>query len=165
MTVRPILRWPDPVLSRVCAPVGDRDVTGLVGDLFETMYAAPGRGLAAPQVGEVLRVFVMDATWKDGDMSPVACIDPEILWMSDDTVPMDEGCLSIPGVAATIQRPARIRLRWRGLDGAVHEADLDGAEARVALHEYDHLDGKVTFDRLEPEARAALEADYAAVPS
>ena len=78
---------------------------------------------------------------------------------------MDEGCLSIPGVAATIQRPSRIRLRWRGLDGAVHEADLDGAEARVALHEYDHLDGKVTFDRLEPEARAALEADYAAVPS
>lgn len=164
MSVLPILTWPDPVLSRVAAPVGE--VTGntrrLAGDLLETMYAAPGRGLAAPQVGQLVRIFVMDVSWKDGARDPVVCIDPELLSASGETVPVDEGCLSIPGIATTILRPAEVRLAWTALDGARVTADLAGAAARVAQHELDHLDGIVTFDRLDPKARAAALAEYGA---
>ena len=146
MSLRPILRWPDPRLSQPCGPaVPGPELDALIRDMFETMYDAPGRGLAGPQVGAMLRVFVMDAGWKDGEMTPRACINPRILWMSEETAVGPEGCLSIPGVTA-------------------QEVDLHGAEAIVAQHEYDHLDGLVHFDRLEPETRAALMADYGALP-
>ncbi|MBE9637665.1 peptide deformylase [Salipiger mangrovisoli] len=164
MSLLPILRWPDPRLSQRCDEVGSVDeVAGLVSDLFETMYDAPGRGLAAPQVGAMFRVFVMDAGWKDGEMTPRACINPEITWRSDERVTGGEGCLSIPGVTAQVERHARIRLAYTDLGGAAQEAELSGAEAIVAQHEYDHLDGLVHFDRLEAEARAALIADYEAL--
>ena len=109
-------------------------------------------------------VFVMDAGWKDGEMTPRACINPRILWMSEETAVGPEGCLSIPGVTAQVRRAARLRLGYTDLDGAAQEVDLHGAEAIVAQHEYDHLDGLVHFDRLEPEVRAALMADYGALP-
>lgn len=163
MTVLPILRWPDPRLSRVCEPVsGDDDVGKLVSDMFETMYAAPGRGLAAPQVGVMKRFFVMDVTWKEGARSPVVCINPEITARSETLVSADEACLSIPGVGASVERPEWIRLAWTDRSGARREARLDGAWAVCAQHEYDHLDGKVIFDRLAPEARARMERDYGA---
>ncbi|SIS54571.1 peptide deformylase [Roseivivax lentus] len=163
MSKRAILTWPDDRLSTVCAPVSaEDDLETLVTDLFETMYAAPGRGLAAPQIGLLRRVFVMDAGWKDGDMSPRACIDPEITWSSEETARNGEGCLSIPGITVTLERPARVRLAYTTPAGERIETELAGAEALIAQHELDHLDGHVTFDRLSPEARAAALADYAA---
>lgn len=160
MSGLPILRWPDPRLSTVCDPVAlDEDLDNLVRDMFETMYAAPGRGLAAPQVGVLKRLFVMDCGWKDGDMTPMVCINPEIL-RADGMAPGSEGCLSIPGVLAEVMRPERILLRYRDIDGAVQEVELDGFEARCAQHELDHLDGIVTFDRLSPEARQVVEQAY-----
>ena len=157
----PILRWPDPRLSTPCAPVArDEDLADLVRAMFETMYDAPGRGLAAPQVGVLKRLFVMDCGWKDGDMTPMVCINPEIIH-AEGMAPGAEGCLSIPGVLAEVMRPERIILRYRDLDGAAQEVELDGFEARCAQHELDHLDGIVTFDRLSPEARRVVEASYA----
>ncbi len=163
MTVLPILRWPDPRLSAPCAPVAPGEaVAALAADMLETMYAAPGRGLAAPQVGALKRLFVMDVAWKTGTPDPVVCINPVILWQSDARGVAAEGCLSIPGVTADIERPQSIRLRWTALDGAVQEADLTGFAALCAQHETDHLDGIVTLDRLTPAARAAVLAGYAA---
>ncbi|MDA7427329.1 peptide deformylase [Primorskyibacter aestuariivivens] len=159
MAVLPIRAWPDPVLKRVCDPVTD-DVTGLVADMFETMYDAPGRGLAAPQVGVPVRLFVMDAGWKDGDMTSLACINPEIVAASEALAGGEEACLSIAGVAAEVQRPAEITLRFTDLNGEVQERALTGAEAKCAQHELDHLDGRVIFDHLAPDAAEALEAQY-----
>lgn len=164
MTLRPILRWPDPRLSQVCAPVEDvAKVQDLVGDLFETMYAAPGRGLAAPQVGVMQRLFVMDPGWKDGDMQPLVCINPVVTPLDGETTTMAEACLSIPGLSTDIQRPARIRLVYTDLNGNAQSAELDGTAARIAQHEADHLDGIVTFTRLDATARTAAEAAYAAL--
>ena len=144
MSALPILRWPDPRLSTLCDPVADHhDLSDLVRDMFETMYDAYGRGLAAPQVGVMMRLFVMDCGWKDGDMTPMVCINPEIT-RAGGMVSGNEGCLSIPGV----------------MDGTAQEVELDGFEARCAQHELDHLDGLVTLDRLSPEARRVVEASY-----
>ena len=101
MSVMPILRWPDVGLATVCEPVEDPSaVKALAEDMLETMYAAPGRGLAAPQVGVLARMFVMDVTWKDGVATPVVCINPEIVATSDARASGEEACLSIPGVSA-----------------------------------------------------------------
>jgi len=161
VSVRPILHWPDPRLAQVCAPLGDAPAEALVADLFDTMYAAPGRGLAAPQIGVLARVFVMDCGWKEGTKTPRACIDPEIVWTSDEVAVTGEGCLSIPGVTAEVTRPAAITLRYRTLTGETVEERLTGFEAICAQHEFDHLNGIVTFDRLTPKARAEAEAAYA----
>jgi peptide deformylase len=131
--------------------------------MLETMYAAPGRGLAGPQVGVLRRIFVMDVAWKDGAPDPMVFLDPEIVWRSDETRTGTEGCLSIPGVTAEVERAAEIEVTWRDLDGAGHARRFDGFAAICIQHETDHLDGLVTFDRVAPEARAALEAAYAQV--
>lgn len=164
MSVLPILRWPDARLATVCDPVEDpHAVKALAEAMLETMYAAPGRGLAAPQVGVLARMFVMDVTWKEGKASPMVCINPEIVAVSDERVSGEEACLSIPGVSAQVQRHAAITLRWQDVAGVWHEAELTGFSAICAQHEYDHLDGLVIFDRLEDEARVALEREYEAV--
>lgn len=164
MSVRPILTWPDPILRKVCAPVSG-DVDALVADLFDTMYAAPGRGLAAPQIGVDLRVFVIDCGWKEDNAAPLVCINPEIVAASEAEAGGEEACLSIPGVAAEVIRPAEITLRFLGLDGAMQERHLTGIEAKCAQHELDHLDGKVIFDRLPLDAAEQLETTYrAALP-
>lgn len=164
MALLPILRWPDARLQTVCAPVPEitAETGALAADMLETMYAAPGRGLAAPQVGVLLRLFVMDTTWKEGARSPRVCLNPEILWRSDARVSGPEGCLSIPGILTRVERAETIRLRWTGLDGVTREEDLTGFDAICAQHEYDHLDGIVTLDRLPPEIRAQAEAEYIA---
>ena len=159
MTVMPILRWPDPRLAAVCVavPAGE-DVAGLARDMLQTMYAAPGRGLAAPQVGVLRRVFVMDTGWKEGKPAPMVCINPDILWWSPDQTEGTEGCLSLPGTAPVIRRARAIRLAWTAQDGLRHEALFDGFGATCIQHETDHLDGILTLDRLSPGARAAALA-------
>ncbi|NJM83302.1 MAG: peptide deformylase [Tabrizicola sp.] len=163
MPLLPILRWPDPILASRCAPVGEitDEVRALAADMFETMYAAPGRGLAAPQVGVPWRLFVMDVGWKEGAATPLVLIDPEVIWRSGVEVTGPEGCLSIPGIVAEVSRDEAVRLSWRGLDGGRQEAMLQGFAAICAQHEMDHLDGIVTLDRIGPEARAAAEAALA----
>ena len=164
MAVLPILRWPDARLSTRCAEVGEVTPAevALEGDLLDTMYAAPGRGLAAPQVGVLQRIFVMDTGWKDGPRAPRAFIDPDIFWMSEDRVVGPEGCLSLPGLTTEISRARAVHLRWTGLDGKLHEDRLVGFDAICAQHEFDHLDGIVTLHRLSAEARARAEAEYQA---
>lgn len=155
-----ILRWPDPRLSTPCAAVLGDDQSQLIADMFDTMYAAPGRGLAGPQVGVLQRLFVMDCTWKEGAKTPFVAINPDILWSSEETCVMDEGCLSIPGVLTAIERPSRIRLRWQDAARDWQEQEFDGFEARCIQHEFDHLNGLVTFGRLSAQARAQTEAAY-----
>jgi len=162
MSTLPILKWPDPRLSEVCMPVEDPDsVAALVTDMFETMYAAPGRGLAAPQVGHMVRLFVMDVGWKDGEMAPLVCLNPRLAGQGEGHATGSEGCLSVPGVAATVSRSTEITLIYTDLSGQTQEVTMTGAASRVALHEIDHLDGVMHFDRIDAPARAALLAEYA----
>lgn len=161
--ILPILRWPDPVLATPCAPaVLSDDLRALAADMLDTMYAAPGRGLAAPQVGRLLRLFVMDTTWKQGTRAPRICVNPEIVDFIGARLAGPEGCLSIPGPTVTVERAQAVRLRWQGLDGLWHDEILSGFDAICAQHEYDHLEGIVTLDRLSPEARARAEAEVLA---
>ena len=118
--------------------------------MFDTMYAAPGRGLAAPQVGRTERIFVFDAGWKEGTPTPVDCINPQIVSLSDTRAIGEEGCLSIPGVPMDIARATEVTLRWTDADGT-HERKFTGAEAVIVQHEYDHLDGIVIYDRVAQE--------------
>lgn len=164
MAPRPILRWPDPCLSQPAAAVeGVTDATrALIADMFDTMYAAAGRGLAAPQIGVLQRIFVMDVTWKEGPKTLRVFVNPDLLWHSTETATGPEGCLSIPGVVAEVTRRTSVRMRWLDGDGVRQTGTLTGFAAVCAQHEYDHLDGIVTFDRLEPQVRARLEAAFAA---
>ncbi len=160
--IRPILLWPDPVLSQKCAPVlaHDDKLRALCDDLLETMYAAPGRGLAAPQIGVLQRVFVMDTTWKEGERSPRIFINPEVSDASQSRLTRPEGCLSIPGVTADVERAEAITLAWTALDGSIFVERLTGFDAVCAQHEFDHLEGLVTFDRLPGDQRRSIEASY-----
>lgn len=158
----PILFWPDARLSTVCDPVavGD-DLSGLIADMFETMYAAPGRGLAAPQVGVMQRVFVMDATWKTGVRSSLAFINPAVVAKADQTAVAEEGCLSIPRVLVPVARPVWVELAWTTPEGGAMQRRFDGFEALCVQHEFDHLNGIVSFCHLSDAARQAAEAEYA----
>ena len=162
MAVREILKWPDPRLSQTCAPVGHERLDDLIADMFDTMYAAQGRGLAAPQIGVMKRVFVMDCGWKEGDKTPCAMINPTIMAAERVPVTGEEGCLSIPGVLVPVERHKAVTVQWTAHDGDIHMADFDGFEARCIQHEFDHLNGMVTFDHLPPEGRARFEGAYLA---
>ncbi|MDP3860148.1 MAG: peptide deformylase [Phaeovulum sp.] len=162
MSLLPILEWPDPRLAQACAPVAEvtPGLRALAADMLETMYAAPGRGLAGPQVGAMQRIFVMDVTWKEGRPDPQVILNPVIEPLGDAVCTRAEGCLSIPGILTDITRPARVRMRWSDLEGVAHEAVLEDFAAACVQHETDHLDGVVTLMRLAPEARARSEAEY-----
>ncbi len=164
MSVREIVLWPDPRLTETCAPVAEitPEIETLAADMLETMYAAPGRGLAAPQVGVLQRLFVMDVGWKEGKSDPLVCINPMLQEVSEDRASSEEGCLSIPGVLAEVTRPAQVQMVWTGLNGARYVQSFDGFAAACVQHELDHLDGVVTFDHLAAEDREALIAAYAA---
>ena len=114
------------------------------------MYAATGRGLAAPQIGVLRRLFVMDATWKDGEATPRVFINPEVVRASEEMASCEEGCLSIPGDPVEVTRPAEVTLRWMALDGSACEESFAGFEAVCVQHETDHLDGILCTDRGEP---------------
>lgn len=152
---RLILHWPDARLKGVAEPACVDEATFVLArDMFETMYAAQGRGLAAPQVGILTRVFVMDAGWKSGSAVPETFVNPHIIWRSEELIDSPEGCLSIPGVLAEVRRAKEIVLRWELMDGSISAQKLVGFRAICAQHEIDHLDGIVTLDHLSPEARA-----------
>ena len=146
--IRDIVMDPDPRLRAFCAPVlgVDDALHGLIADMFETMYAAPGRGLAAPQVGVLQRVFVMDATWKTEAATPLVFVNPEILSRSSETQVNEEGCLSIPDHPVQVTRPAGIEVMWLDADGAQRRGAFDGFEAACICHEMDHLDGVLILD-------------------
>jgi len=159
MAILPLVTWPDERLTTPCAPaVADAATRQLAADMLETMYAAPGRGLAAPQVGHMIRLFVMDTSWKEGNPNPRVLLNPEILWRSDTLVTGPEGCLSIPGITAQVPRAAAVRLRWTDLDGQEFHEILTRFDAICAQHEADHLDGILMLDRLPPESRIGADA-------
>jgi len=155
MALLPIVEVPDPRLRQISTPVEkvDNEVRALVADMFETMYAAPGIGLAAIQVGVPKRILVIDLQepeTEDGDpvKDPRVFINPEIVQASDHDVPYTEGCLSVPDQYAEVDRPDRIRARWLDLDGKPHEEDIDGLLAVCLQHEMDHLEGILFIDHL-----------------
>ncbi|KFI28771.1 peptide deformylase [Paenirhodobacter enshiensis] len=159
MTLRPIIIHPDPRLKKHCEPVADLDdsIRKLADDMLATMYEAPGVGLAAPQVGVLKRVFVMDCSKdKDAAPAPMVMINPEVRWTSEETNVYEEGCLSIPDQYAEVTRPKEVRMRWLGLDGQTHEEQFDGLWATCAQHENDHLDGKLFIDYLGPLKRQMI---------
>lgn len=170
MAIREILEVPDARLKTVSTAVEvfDDELKTLVADMFETMYDAPGIGLAAIQIGVPLRVLVIDVQPDDPDAEPEVCtahgghhhthqptkkeprvfINPEILNPSEETSVYQEGCLSVPEIFAEVDRPSTIRARWQDIDGALHEEDMDGLMATCLQHEMDHLEGILFIDHL-----------------
>ncbi|MCY3996538.1 MAG: peptide deformylase [Rhodobacter sp.] len=159
MTVRNILIHPDPRLRKCCERVDEitPELRNLADDMLQTMYDAPGIGLAAPQIGELRRLIVMDcAEEPNAQPSPVVLFNPETVWNSEEVETRDEGCLSIPEQFAEVQRPAEVRVRWEDLDGRPREEKFDGLWARCVQHEIDHLNGRLFVDYLTPLKRQMI---------
>jgi peptide deformylase len=158
MAIRPILIHPDPRLRRKAEPVAviDDGVRRLAEDMLETMYDAPGIGLAATQLGVMKRVVVMDCAPQDEEQRPLVLINPEIVWSSEETAVSEEGCLSVPEVYEEVTRPVTVRVRWIGLDGQAEEREFDGRWATCAQHEVDHLNGKLFIDYLGTVRRTMI---------
>jgi peptide deformylase len=154
----PILEYPDPRLRKVAQPVTvfDARLRQLVADMGDTMYAAPGIGLAATQVDVHERIIVIDIS-ENKDRLRVF-INPEIVWASDDTALCEEGCLSVPGIYDEVRRPSVVRVKFQDVDGTPHVLDCDGMLAVCIQHEMDHLTGKVFVDYLSPLKRARLSS-------
>ncbi|HAW48020.1 MAG TPA: peptide deformylase [Roseovarius sp.] len=148
---RPILIHPDPRLKKVCAPVSEitDDLRKLADDMLETMYDAPGIGLAAPQVGVLSRLIVLDCVKEEGEAPrPLVMINPEVQASSEEMNTYEEGCLSIPDQYADVTRPAEVEVRWIDPDGAEHREGFGGLWATCVQHEIDHLNGKLFIDYL-----------------
>jgi peptide deformylase len=150
MAIREIISLPDKRLRLVSEPVEKitPEIRALVDDMFETMYDAPGIGLAAIQVAVPLRVITMDLAKKDDEPERRVFINPEILSSSDDVAVYEEGCLSIPEYYEEVERPAQVRVRYMDIEGKVHEEDADGLFATCIQHEVDHLNGVLFIDYL-----------------
>jgi peptide deformylase len=150
MPVREILILPDKRLRQVSKPVAKIDAATrkLVEEMFETMYDAPGIGLAAIQIGEPRRIVTMDLAKKDEPKEPRVFINPELIGKSDDKSVHEEGCLSIPEYYEEVERPARVQVRYLDLDGKQHEIEADGLLATCIQHEIDHLDGVLFIDHI-----------------
>ena len=150
MALLPILTAPDPRLKVKARPVErvDDGVRRLMDDMLETMYTAPGIGLAAPQVGVAERVIVIDLA-KDGEpRAPLRLANPEILWVSDEDAVFEEGCLSVPEHYAEVARPAAARIRYLDYENEIREIEASGLLATCLQHEIDHLDGILFIDHL-----------------
>ncbi|MBU6318759.1 MAG: peptide deformylase [Alphaproteobacteria bacterium] len=158
MAIRPILTVPDPILKQVSKPVEavTDEVRALMDDMLETMYDAPGIGLAAIQIGVPQRVIVMDLSSGDQPRAPRYFVNPEILETVEDTLPYEEGCLSVPDFFDTVERPARVRLRYLNYEGKSVEEWADGMFAVCIQHEMDHLEGTLFIDHL-----SRLKRNYA----
>jgi peptide deformylase len=151
MAIREIITVPDPRLKLVSEPVTggvDDALRALMDDMLETMYAAPGIGLAAIQIGVPKRVIVMDLAREGEPPEPRHFVNPEILWSADETAPYNEGCLSVPEVYDDVERPSRVRLRYLDYNGAEIEEEAEGLYAVCIQHEMDHLQGVLFIDHL-----------------
>ena len=178
MAIRPILYIPDPRLKKVVPPVEEisRATRALVDDMFETMYDAPGIGLAAPQIGVMTRVVVVDCARRAQDLDeqadldedelpvetpdPIALINPEITWFSEELRVHEEGCLSIPDYYEEVERPDSIRIRYTNVDGKLIEREADGLLATCMQHEVDHLNGKLFIDYLSRLKRERITKKF-----
>jgi len=163
MTVRDIVLIPDPVLRVECTPVAavDDDVRALMDDMLETMYDAPGIGLAAIQIGVTRRIVVIDVSKEDDDKNPIFLINPEIVWTSEETSVYEEGCLSIPEFYDEVERPAACKVKYLDRDGKPQEMDCDGLLATCVQHEIDHLNGVLFIDYLSKLKRDRVIKKFA----
>ena len=159
MSIRPILLHPDPRLKKVATPVDgvSDEMRKLAEDMLETMYDAPGIGLAAPQLGILKRLIVMDCIKEEGaPPQPMVLFNPEVVWKSDDKNVYEEGCLSIPQQYADVERPSEVSVKWTDIDGAACEGKSDALWATCVQHEIDHLEGKLFIDYLKPLKRQII---------
>jgi peptide deformylase len=151
MPLRPVLQFPDPRLKRKSVPVAEvtEEIRQLAADMIEVMYDEPGIGLAAPQVGEAIRLIVMDTEWtgEGAEKKPGVMVNPEIV-AREGELTWNEGCLSVPDFNADVVRAARVRVRYQDLDGKTHEEDVSELRAVCFQHEVDHLDGVLFIDRI-----------------
>lgn len=150
MAIRQILTLPDKRLRQIADPIEkiDAEIKALAEDMLETMYEAPGIGLAAPQIGEMKRIVVMDLAKDDEPKDPIVMINPEILSVSEDTATSEEGCLSIPELFYDVERPAEVTVRYTDLNGKTVEKHATERFAVCVQHELDHLDGVLYIDYL-----------------
>ncbi len=150
MALLPIIVAPDPRLKVKAKPVAKVDdrIRKLLDDMVETMHAAPGIGLAAPQVGETLRILVIDLAKDDEPSKPMKFVNPEIVWASDDQKPWEEGCLSLPDQFAEVERPSEVKVRYLDETGAKQELHATGLMAVCLQHEMDHLEGVLFVDHI-----------------
>jgi peptide deformylase len=150
MAVLPIITAPDPRLKRISEPVAkvDAEVRRLMDDMLETMYVAPGIGLAAPQVGALKRVIVVDIAREDEKPQPLRMANPEVIWVSDDDAVYNEGCLSLPDHYADVARPAACKVKYLDHENEVRVLEADGLLATCVQHEIDHLEGILFVDHL-----------------
>lgn len=156
---RPIILHPDPRLKKTSAPVTDLsdELRVLADDMLETMYHAPGIGLAAPQIGMLQRLIVLDCVKLENEAPrPLIMFNPEIVASSDDTNVYEEGCLSLPEQYADVTRPAEVQVRWIDRDGNAQTEEMSGLWATCVQHEIDHLDGKLFIDYLKPLKRQLM---------
>jgi peptide deformylase len=166
MAIRPILTLPDKRLRQKAQPVArvDGDVRALMDDMLETMYAAPGIGLAATQIGEMKRVLVLDVAKRQDEEAaaePMAFANPEIVWSSDELSTYNEGCLSIPEIYEEVERPARIRVRYLDRENKPREIEADGILATCLQHEIDHLNGVLFIDHISRLKREMISKKFA----
>jgi peptide deformylase len=163
MATRTILTLPDPRLRLVSKPVArvDAEIRKLVEEMFETMYGAPGIGLAAIQVGVPKRVVTMDLAKKDDPKNPKVYINPELLWASEERATYEEGCLSIPEYYEEVERPAQVRVRYTDLDGNEQEIEANGLLATCLQHEIDHLNGVLFIDHISKLKRSRVIKKFA----
>jgi len=150
MTIRKILIEPDPILRKKCEPLEEVNdqLRNLMNDMLETMYEAPGIGLAAIQIGVLKRVVVIDVSKKEGEKSPLFLVNPEIIYRSKKTSTYEEGCLSLPGQFAEIERPAECKVEYLDFNGKKKQLDANGLLSTCIQHEIDHLNGVLFIDYL-----------------
>jgi peptide deformylase len=150
MALRSIVVAPDPILKAKAKPVATVDdaVRQMMDDMLDTMYDAPGIGLAAPQIGVSQRVIVLDIAREDEPKAPLRMVNPELVWVSDEDATYEEGCLSVPEHYADVVRPARIRVSYLDSEGKKQELEADGLLSTVIQHEMDHLEGILFIDHL-----------------
>ena len=158
MAIRPIITAPDPRLKVFSEPVEsvDDEIRALIDDMFETMYDAPGIGLAAIQVGVSKRIVVMDIADSESPPEPRCFINPEVVWTSEDVTTYEEGCLSVPDYYAEVDRPAQARVKFLDREGNAQEVEADGLLATCIQHEIDHLNGVLFVDHISSVRRSII---------
>ena len=158
MAILPIIKAPDPFLKKQCAPIKkvDNEIRRVMDDMLETMYDAPGVGLAAPQVGVPKRIIVVDTSDPRGERQPLRMANPEIIAASDEILLREEGCLSFPDQYEDVERPATVRVRYLNQENKICELDAEGLQAVCVQHEIDHLDGVLLVDHLSTLKRSII---------